>query len=309
MTDQALKALQEFDLDGAGVHVWVFKASTTAARFSASYVRVDESLEGTLREFAKAERAKMTEWIPYGHLAQPTDDGCLSVAAAETDFAALQALVDRPELEHPVKGRDQLKNAVGYVVKFYQGERVLYALRRSPATWKTAYHKKGIINMSFLNGALSAVEEVDFTLEPGFDVFALDGALLMSNKRAFESIMKYRAGFVNAFSQLQGEAQFVSLFTNMAPLVAHVGSNGTHLRRMAVIQERRLYDNPKYLGTLRKVCEKYKWGVEFDANGLIIPSDGTAAVIMRLLLDQRLISEITDIMYDVPSGHRVDAVQ
>jgi len=309
VTDQALQALQEFDLDGAGVHLWVFKSSATADRFSANFVRIDGDLEDALRDFAKAERAMMTEWIPYGHLAQPTDNGCLSVSAVETDFALLQALVDRPELEHAVKSRDQLKNAIGYVVKFYQGESVLYAVRRSPATWKTAYRKKGVVNMLFQNGELSAVEGVDFTLEPGFDLFALDDALLVGNKRAFESMMRYRAGFVSAFGELQDEEQFVSLFTDMAPLVAHVGSNGTHLRRMAVIQERKLYDNPKYLGSLREVCEKYKWGVQFDSEGLIIPTKETAAVIMKLLLDQRLISEITAIMYDVPNGHRVDAVQ
>ncbi|MCW0395382.1 hypothetical protein NB696_001145 [Xanthomonas sacchari] len=251
----------------------------------------------------------MTEWIPYGHLAQPTDDGCLSVSIAETDFASLQALVDRPELEHPVIKRDQLKNAVGYVVKFYQEERVLYAVRRSPATWKTAYRKKGVINMAFQNGALSAVEDVDFTLEPGFDLFALDDALLVSDKRAFESMMKYRAGFVNAFGELREEEQFVSLFTDIAPLVAHVGSNGTHLRRMAVIQERRLYENPEYLGALREVCERRNWGIQFDPQGRIIPTEETVKVIIKLLLEQRLISEITDIMYDVPSGDRVDAVQ
>ncbi|WP_267084299.1 DUF4868 domain-containing protein [Xanthomonas sacchari] len=309
MTDQALQALQDFDLDCAGVHLWVFKSSTTASRFSANYVRIDEALEGRLREFAKTERTRMTEWIPYGHLAQPTDDGCLSVSIAETDFASLQALVDRPELEHPVIKRDQLKNAVGYVVKFYQEERVLYAVRRSPATWKTAYRKKGVINMAFQNGALSAVEDVDFTLEPGFDLFALDDALLVSDKRAFESMMKYRAGFVNAFGELREEEQFVSLFTDIAPLVAHVGSNGTHLRRMAVIQERRLYENPEYLGALREVCERRNWGIQFDPQGRIIPTEETVKVIIKLLLEQRLISEITDIMYDVPSGDRVDAVQ
>ncbi|ATS75066.1 Kiwa anti-phage protein KwaB-like domain-containing protein [Xanthomonas citri] len=309
MTDQALQALQEFDLDSAGVHLWVFKSSTKADRFSASFVRIDAALEDALRNFAKAERAMMTEWIPYGHLAQPTENGCLSVSAIETDFALLQALVDRPELEHAIESKDQLKNAIGYLVKFSQEERVLYALRRSPATWKTAYRRKGVVNMLFQNGELSAVEGVDFTLEPGFDLFALDEALLVGNKRAFESMMKYRAGFVSAFGELQDEKQFVSLFTDMAPLVTYVGSNGTHLRRMAVIQERKLYDNPKYLGALREVCEKYQWGVQFDKDGLIIPTKETAAVIMKLLLDQRLISEITAIMYDVPNGHRVDAVE
>lgn len=67
--------------------------------------------------------------------------------------------------------------------------------------------------------------------------------------------MRYRAGFVNAFGELQDEKQFVSLFTDMASLVTYVGSNGTHLRRMAVIQERKLYDNPKYLGRCAK-CVK-----------------------------------------------------
>ncbi|CEG17985.1 hypothetical protein [Xanthomonas citri] len=49
--------------------------------------------------------------------------------------------------------------------------------------------------------------------------------------------------------------------------------------------------------------------MQFDKDGLIIPTKETAAVIMKLLLDQRLISEITAIMYDVPNGHRVDAVE
>ncbi|MCE4513756.1 hypothetical protein [Xanthomonas hortorum] len=115
MTDQALQALQEFDLDSAGVHLWVFKSSTKADRFSASFVRIDAALEDALRNFAKAERAMMTEWIPYGHLAQPTENGCLSVSAIETDFALLQALVDRPELEHAIESKDQLKNAIGYL--------------------------------------------------------------------------------------------------------------------------------------------------------------------------------------------------
>ncbi|RXE05725.1 DUF4868 domain-containing protein, partial [Xanthomonas perforans] len=43
--------------------------------------------------------------------------------------------------------------------------------------------------------------------------------------------------------------------------------------------------------------------------GRSIPTEETARVIMTLLLDQRLISEITAIMYDVPGGHRVDAAQ
>lgn len=306
MTQQALQKLSVFDLDGASVHLWVFKRSTTQAKFTASYVRTDKSLESALRGFASAERENVTEWIPYGHLAQPTENGCLSVSADETDFAALQELVDRPEVDHAVNELDKLKGAAGYLVKFVSDGATLYALRRSPTTWKPIYRKKGVVNTIFKNGELTAVEGVDFTIEPGFDLFALEEVLLVVNKRGFESMMKYRTGYVQAFGELRADPHFVGLFTDLTPLIEHVGQNGTHLRRMAVIQDKSLFLDPAYLSALRAVCAKYQWGVQFDTSGLIAPTVESAPVIMKLLLDQRLVSEITQIMYDVPDGVRVN---
>jgi len=306
MTEQALQGLKDFDLAAANVFLWVFKRTSTSAKYSASYIRTDEVLEEALREFARAERKRITEWIPYGHLSQPTENGCLSIALSETDFEVLRDLVDRPEIDHAVTELKKLKGAVGYLVKFVSDEKTLYALRRSPTTWKPVYKKKGVINTIFRDGELSAVEGVDFTIEPGFDLFAMDEALLVGNKRGFESMMQYRAGYVQAFGELQEVPEFVALFTDMAPLLEYVGQNGTHLRRMAVIQQKNFFSNPSYLGALKAVCDKYQWGIGFDANGRIVPTAETAAVIMKLLLDQRLVSEITQIMYDVPDGVRVN---
>lgn len=302
MTEQALQELKDFDLETAEVFLWVFKRSSTVAKYSANYVRTDEALDEALRGFAHTERERITEWIPYGHLSQPTENGCLSVSIAETNFEALQGLVDRPEMEYAITELKRLKGSAGYLVKFVSDTKTLYALRRSPATWKTTYKKKGVVNTIFRNGELGAVEGVDFTIEPGFDLFAMDEALLVGNKRGFESMMQYRAGYVQAFGELQQMPEFVALFTDMAPLLEHVGQNGTHLRRMAVIQEKNFFADPNYLGALKAVCDKYQWGIGFDVGGRIVPTADTAAVIMKLLLDQRLVSEITQIMYDVPEG-------
>lgn len=302
MTEQALQNLKDFDLEGADVFLWVFKRTSTATNYSASYVPTDKTLEDALRGFALTERDRITEWIPYSHLSQTTENGCLSVDATETNFESLKILVERPENEHAVNSLAKLKGSAGYVVKFVAEGSTLYAMRRSPSTWKPAYKKKGVINTIFRNGELAAVEDVDFTIEPGFDLFALDDALLVGNKRGFESIMQYRSGYVQAFSELREAPEFVAIFTDMAPLVDHVGQNGTHLRRMAVIQQKAFYNDPAYLGALKTVCEKRNFGIGFDAAGRIIPTAETAAVIMKLLLDQRLVSEITQIMYDVPDG-------
>src|SRR5690606_14842882 len=130
--------------------------------------------------------------------------GCLSVSIAETNFEALQELVDRAETDHAITELNKLKGSAGYLVKFVSDTKTLYALRRSPATWKTTYKKRGVVNTIFKNGELGAVEGVDFTIEPGFDLFAMDDALLVGNKRGFESMMQYRAGYVQAFGELQG---------------------------------------------------------------------------------------------------------
>lgn len=302
MTAQVFQNFKNFNLEEADVLLWVFKRTSTATKYLASYVRTDEPLDDALRGFALVERDRITEWSPYSHLSQTTENGCLSVDAAETNFESLKTLADRPEMDHVINSLAKLKGAAGYLVKFAADGSTLYAMRRSPSTWKTAYKKKGVINTVFKDGELSAVENVDFTIEPGFDLFALDDALLVGNKRGFESMMQYRAGYVQAFIELQDAQEFVALFTDMAPLVEHVGQNGTHLRRMAVIQEKGFYNNPAYLGALKQVCDNYQWGIDFDAAGRIIPTSETAAVIMKLLLDQRLVSEITKIMYDVPDG-------
>lgn len=302
MTTQALQNLKDFDLDVADVFLWVFRRTRTAAKYSADYVPTDETLDDALRGFALTERDRITEWVPYNHLSQTTENGCLSVDATETNFESLKVLADRPETQHAVNSLAKLKGSTGYLVKFVADGSTLYAMRRSPSTWKPAYKKKGVINTIFRDGELSAVEDVDFTIEPGFDLFALDDALLVGNKRGFESMMQYRAGYVQAFEELREAPEFVAIFTDMAPLVDYVGQNGTHLRRMAVIQEKGFYNDPAYLGALKTVCDKHQWGIGFDASGRIVPTAETAAVIMKLLLDQRLVSEITEIMYDVPDG-------
>ncbi|RCS28774.1 DUF4868 domain-containing protein [Rhodanobacter denitrificans] len=307
MTKEAFDSLQAFDFDNADVHLWVFKRSTTAAKYIANYVRTDDELDSAMRTFAKHEKGRITEWSPYNYLAQTNENGCLSVGVGETNFGLLKELVDRPEADWAVNDIKRLRGTVGYLVKFVHGGKTVYAARRSPNTWRPAYKKKGVINVLFQNGELSAVQGDEFTLEPNFDLFCLDDSILIANKGGFESVMQYRSGYVVAFGDLQQQQQFVALFTDIQPLIDHVGTNSTHLRRMAVVQEKSLYANPGFIAAVQQVNANRNWGIVFDASNRIVPTPETAAVILKILLDQRLLSEITQIMYDVPDGVPVHA--
>ncbi|MFW9438940.1 Kiwa anti-phage protein KwaB-like domain-containing protein [Xanthomonas euvesicatoria] len=306
MTQDAFDLFKSFDFDQADVFLWVFKTSRVKdSKYTAHHVLIDETLSETLKDFVKSERERITEYHPYGHLAQINESGCLSVSVDETNFQLLKDLVDRPETNHTVQGTKELRRAVGYCVKFVHHGQVVYATRRSPNTWRTAYKKKNVLFMNFVNGGLEAIEGEEFTLDPRFDMFCIGTGILVANKGGFESMMQYRSGYVQAFNHLRTQPEFVALFTDMQPLIDHVGTNAIHLRRMAVIQEKALYADAAFISALKTVAQKYSWAIQFDSSNKIIPTPDTAALIMKLLLDQRLVSEVTHIMYDVPDAVRV----
>lgn len=74
---------------------------------------------------------------------------------------------------------------------------------------------------------------------------------------------------------------------------------------MAVIESKGIYSRPNFLLNLVRVNAARGWGLNFDSgNNTIIPCENTVGTILQVLLDHRLMSEITNNIYDVP-----DAVQ
>ena len=294
------QSLKAFDFVHAEAHLWVFKKSSSAIKYRAHYVPVDQQLKTKLIEFSTAEMTRLTEMSAYSYISQTNENSCLAAASDTTDFSLLKHQVDRPEPEHLIDGIKDIKGSEGYVVKFIFNNEVVYAVKRSTSLWKTSYPKK-YMNIVFSNGELSAAEDNTFSIERSFDFFCKGQHIFIANKRAFESALSHRAPYMQAFTSLQLAPAFSALFTNMQPLIAHVGSNSIELRRMAIIEQKGLYSQPNFLTRLQIVNASRNWGLNFDqATSQIIPCETTAKVIMEVLLDHRLISEVTNISYAVP---------
>lgn len=293
-------SLRAFNFVNATVHLWIFKKSLSATKYKASYVQIDEALKSQLIDVARNEMIRLTEASAYSYISQPNENSCLVTPSQDTDFSLLKAQVDRPEPEHLISGINDLKGAEGYVVKFTSNNETVYAVKRSTSSWKTSYPKK-YINIIFANGELSAVENKSFSIERNFDFLSKDALIFISNKRGFESALTHKAPYTQAFASLQRTPNFSSLFTNMQPLIEHIGSNSIQLRRMAIIEQKGFYSRPNFITTLMNVNNSRNWGLNFDPNtNQIIPCEQTVKVIMQVLLDHRLISEITSTTYDVP---------
>ena len=296
------EALRKFDFQNSSAHLWIFKESKSEEKFRTWYIPTDDQLASEIKNIALSEMQRITEFSEYGHLAQTNENSCLAIDEGETDFKFLKTELSRIEAECRGEDISVLKGAKGYAVKFiYNGETV-FAIKRSSSVWKTSYSKKHI-NMLFKNGELTAAEDNGFSIEKNFDFFNMGKVVFISDKRSFESMMQFREAYVQAFLQLQADQAFQDIFSDIGPIVDHVGTNAMHLRRMSAIADKAIYSHPNFLANLQRVNNNRNWGINFDSKtNAITPCKATARVILQVLLDHRLTSEITDYIYDVPDA-------
>jgi len=298
-------SFRSFDFQNANAYLWVFKKSSTARKYTAHFVRTDPQLDALLKNLVIHELNRIIEFSAYTYLAETNENSCLAVQTNETDFDYLKTQVDRPEPECEAGGIKDLKGAQGYLVKFTNNNETIYAVKRSTATWKTSYPKK-FINMIFRDGELAAAEDNTFSIEKNFDFYCKETLLFIANKRAFESALEHRVAYVQKFTDLQADSSFCSLFTDLQPLISYVGNNSIQLRRMAVVEQKGIYSRPNFLTNLKQVNNSRNWGMNFDpTTNKIIACNLTAKTILQVLLDHRLMSEITSNVYDVPDATQI----
>jgi hypothetical protein len=227
-----LEDVKGFNVNEANLSLWIFKKSQSASKFKAKYVQTTDELNQTLKDLVVSELSKLTETIPYTHLAQNNEVSCLQLSSLKTNFEKLEVILQQQELENRIEERSELTGTAGYAVKLTHDGSTLFAIKRTASTWKASFPKK-FVNIIFKNGELDAAEDNSFSLEKNFDFFASNKNIFIRNKNAFESIMTYKSGFSDAFITLKSDANFSSKFTDMAALNDYIGNNAMHLRRMA----------------------------------------------------------------------------
>ena len=294
-----------FDYQGAMVQLWVFKNSTTLARFRAWHVRTDEEIENIFRGVLESEAARITESLPYTTLSQNNDNSCLLHSLNESDgLASLLAAVNVPEAENTIAQLKQLRGASGYLVKFQQGGRTVYAVKKTASTWKPKV-RRTLINTMFVNGELSAVPSESFAFEACFDFYCLNSTIIVASRRAYESAVSDKTIYRRSFEDLMVDPSFAMVVSDAEPLRRFVGENTTHLKRMTAIKQKALFARPGFTERVKIVSEARNWGINFDSDGRIAICENTVRVVMQVFLDHRLFSEVTETIYDVPDAEAV----
>jgi len=295
----ALADCRGFAFANAVLSLWVFK-KRQGGGFSAKSIEITDALTQELRSISEGALRAHTEVEDYTLLAQRNEASCLHVGVDETTFGDLKTLLDEPAEEHRVSNDRDLKNCAGYVIRLRSANRVLYCVKKVTDTWKTK-KARSVLNVVFRGHQLDVLADRNFTIAKSLDFVVLENDVLVMNKAAFETLLSYKIEYVNSFDGLSRDPVFIGRFTDLKPLIDHVGTNTMHLRRMAVIHQKAYYANPDYMTRLKHVNDAEGWNIQFDAAGRIVATEETMRTIMQVLLDHRLHSRLSLSTYDVPS--------
>jgi hypothetical protein len=302
---QALLGLRGFDVENATLSFWTFKKSSSQrGRFKAFSVGATEELGGELKRIAAHWINRCTEAEDYNLLALVNESSCLHVEADETLFPQLQDAVDMPPEEQLIDSVKELEGSVGYIARLQSRDEVLYCVCRLTNDWKVT-KRLSFVNVILNGNQLDLAQNEAFTIAKRFDFFVLNSNILVTNKANFESVLEYKQTYAMSFTDLQQDAGFSAIFSDMTLLVEHVGTNTMHLRRMAVVKEREFYNSTDYMSRLRQVSQARQWNIDFDNDGKIVPTPESVRSIIQVLLNHRLHSELTDGDFDVASASPV----
>lgn len=298
----ALDVLKGLNLDNTTATLWTFKGPRGPAGSDPSYtgywVETTDDVDAVLKETVASESARIEEVLDYGLLAQNHETSALSITTIETHAGLI---VDQAAAETATKKVASVKrimNSDFYAIKLVHDETVIHAVRKTDSGWKT---RKAINTRSlfFSDNQLDVDDRPHFDLAKSIDFFIVGGDILCLHKGRFESILRYKQAHKEDFEALQNDPQFASVFDDLAPLIEHVGENKIQLRRASAIRQKAHFRDEGFMARLREHQAEYGFTIQFDGDGKIVATPETISQIITALLDHRLASGFSELVYDV----------
>ncbi len=298
----ALQDLKNFDLANAQVHLWTVKGpngpGTKSPTYSGHWVETILSVDQALKDAFAANLARIEEVLDYSLLVQNNEASALHIQVDETHSGILIAEIAAEIPEKKARKVSQLQNSKFYVAKFIADDQIVYGIRKTDTGWKTK-KAASVRRLVFADEQLSLDERPHFELSRTFDFFILGDDILILDKGHFETIFRYKVEQREGFAKLCAEPEFLAVFESIQPLVAYIGDNKIQLRRACAIHSKRHYRDLSFMEELRNKHDDYGFTIKFNDQGKIVATPETCAQIMKALLDHRLKSGFSSLIYDV----------
>lgn len=302
------KDLQKVDWSKATVSLFVAKRRLVnrEAVYDLLEVTIDKPLGRKLRSISREKLSKSNDVRDYDFNTADLDNDVLGIETSETD---LGALIDEIESATPIKKATDYASLVGswiYIARLeVSGSPVLFSARKTSATW-TAKKVSQLVNAIFSNNVLIDLNQKEvFQIDSKVDFFSFDGFIFIADKKSFENALNFRAGMEKNRDAIVKEFATLNIFTDAAAVGTLVGDNVIRLRKLSQVQKSGYFRDSKYRSSLHKINKSDKWGLKYDSQKRLIPSEESIEDILKFLNNDRLNSKLNSEIFDVDVKHKV----
>jgi hypothetical protein len=275
------------------------------ALYSVLRVDLDKRLQTKLKN-AVIARVQGVDYSleEYDFLTADQDDRLLTVESDETDFAEIQAEVDRGTANKRAEEYEDLLNSWAYVIKVEHDDDALYAVRKINKLTRPV-KLKAVDFLIFENKKLTDLDDRKvFTIDTNIDFFAYEGTVFITNKREFESAMNFRAGMERNRDSVLAEIASLKILSDIEVIRKAVGVNMHMLRKVSAIQKSGYYKDTAFVTNLIKMNAAEGWGLTVT-NGVIAVDESNVDLLLTLFNNSRLKSPINQEVFDAPVKKKV----
>lgn len=301
--NEALQNLKQFNFVSSDVGLVIVREykRERASRYTLKYVKTDDSLQMKLRGIVSRQVQQANTIEDYSFdCPEPEEDQVRTISSVGTDFnVILDRLSDLDPEQDTIEGLDELVSAKAYIIVFRDQAGIkVAAFRTLPENWKLR-KSKGLIPLLFKENRFEDLEDDNiFSISNSVDFIYFQDLLFVLSKSGFERGLNFREGLLSRADELYAEAAQLRIFVNLDLLRDRVGNNLRYLRKLAIILDLGHFRESSFLSRMESLSTEKGWGVEFNG-GQILLTEGTLDVVLTILQNKRLHSEITYDDFDV----------
>lgn len=308
---EMLKAISTLDFSRTTIQLAVvyYYFQERQHKYTLKFVRTEDKVDRKLREIVKQVASGAKSVAPYDYESQELEDGEMHIIAADqTSFPDLLQVINDSDSENDVvKAEDELLKAKGYAIIVRKSDTIVaIGYKILPENWKLK-RKRGLIPLLFDEQEFKDLADRPvFSISPSVDFIFLNEKIFIVSKKNFEIALNFRLGMLKKAEEFYSQLSSLHLVADIEAIKTLIGDNMRFLRKIASIQKNRHYQNSEFMANLKKVSEKRNWGLEFQGEKVIIKADNIS-VILTVLNNKRLLSEITQETFDVEYAKPVDS--
>lgn len=306
--EEVTEQLNTLQWAGAAVSLYVVKRrlEQRQAKYTIHHVNADEALRRKLRDIVSGKIQAVNQVRDYDYVTSDLDEDALALETTETD---LNGIVDILCGNGTIEAITELQQLIGtwfYIIRLdLPGIPALFAARKVPGSWSTK-KVSTLVSMIFQNNMLVDLDQQDIFRIDGFiDFYAYDGFVFVFNKQSFETALNFRVSMEYNRDAVVTEVQRLNIFDDPDSFKNSIGNNVKRLRKLSQVNNSGYYRNQNYMHNLRQVSEAKGWGLQYDGDGKLIVTEENIDLVLKLLNNDRLASEINSEYFDVDVKHRI----